>query len=214
MVKVYVGPKRKEYHIHEESLCEQSDYFRAAFKGGFSEASDKQVYLEEDDPAAFEMVVRWIYGQRVPFLELPSYGPAHCHRALWCKVYVLADKFGLQKLKDQALGILRNQLRICRQPIVEDVEVFYNSSLLELQDLIVKKVGSIFFESQAEGSKSNYDPLWWKYVNGFHEAFAEDVITFIRAHQILPIWKDKCTIHHCTIHWVVPQEKAAHEGDS
>ena len=62
MVDIYVGAKRKTFRLHENLLCDRSDYFKATFQGEFAEAKSKELYLPEDDDASFELFVNWLYG--------------------------------------------------------------------------------------------------------------------------------------------------------
>lgn len=62
MVKVYVGEVKKLWYIHEDLLCERSEYFKKAFQGGFKEGYEKEIYLTELDPKAFGQFVDWVYG--------------------------------------------------------------------------------------------------------------------------------------------------------
>jgi len=56
MVKVFVGPERKLFNLHEDLLCNRSEYFRSAFKGSFKEGSEKEIDLEEEDSEAFALL--------------------------------------------------------------------------------------------------------------------------------------------------------------
>ena len=62
MVTVFVGAKRKSYHLHRDLLCDRSPYFEAAFLGRFKEASTKELHLTNDSVSAFELLVNWLYG--------------------------------------------------------------------------------------------------------------------------------------------------------
>jgi hypothetical protein len=52
--------------IHESLLTTYSDFFRAALTGGFVEAEEKVVKLEEDRSQTFVFFVHWLYHQRLP----------------------------------------------------------------------------------------------------------------------------------------------------
>jgi len=56
-VKIYVGPKRKLWVLPEGFLWEKVEYFRVAFKSGFKEGLKKELYLKDDDPATFAVLV-------------------------------------------------------------------------------------------------------------------------------------------------------------
>ena len=65
MVDVFIGAKRKTFRLHEDLLCDRSDYFKATFQGEFAEAKSKELYLPEDNDAAFELFVNWLYGGNI-----------------------------------------------------------------------------------------------------------------------------------------------------
>ena len=60
---IFVGPARTKWSLHENLLSATSDFFRTAFNGGFKESADDTLALPEDDPQAFELFVRWLYGK-------------------------------------------------------------------------------------------------------------------------------------------------------
>ncbi|KAM0804895.1 hypothetical protein BDR22DRAFT_884989 [Usnea florida] len=65
MVDVFIGAKRKVFRLHEDLLCDRSDYFKATFQGEFIEGKSKELYLPEDNDASFELFVNWLYGGNI-----------------------------------------------------------------------------------------------------------------------------------------------------
>ena len=65
MVDVFIGAKRKIFRLHEDLLCDRSDYFKAAFQGDFVEGKSKELYLPENNDASFELFVNWLYGGNI-----------------------------------------------------------------------------------------------------------------------------------------------------
>lgn len=61
-----MGPDHVRFVVPESLLVHYSKFFRAALTGNFSEAKDKTVKLEEDDPKMFELFVHWLYYQSFP----------------------------------------------------------------------------------------------------------------------------------------------------
>ncbi len=61
MVNIYVGLEQKPYHLHKALLCARSPFFNNAFNGSFAEASSSTLQMSYDEPAAFDMVVQWLY---------------------------------------------------------------------------------------------------------------------------------------------------------
>ena len=107
MVDIFVGPKRKTFRLHEDLLCDRSDYFKATFQGDFAEAQSKELYLAEDNDASFELFVNWLYGGDVqigqPIMddELPAY----------FGLLALADKILIEHLRNVATDRIRGYYR-------------------------------------------------------------------------------------------------------
>jgi hypothetical protein len=67
-VIIYVGPERKRYLIHKDLLTKQSEFFDKALNGKFKENS---IYLEEESPDAFDLLVGWLYQGHIPHIGSP-----------------------------------------------------------------------------------------------------------------------------------------------
>jgi len=61
MVTIKVGKEGEPFPIHKELVIYQSKYFRAAFKGGFKEADDRTVTLEDVDEDILRLCFNWLY---------------------------------------------------------------------------------------------------------------------------------------------------------
>ena len=59
MVEIYVGQSKKLFRLYKAKLCSRIPYFDKMFNGNFKEASDNVAYLEEDDPASFDLLAEW-----------------------------------------------------------------------------------------------------------------------------------------------------------
>ncbi|MCJ1381405.1 hypothetical protein MMC17_004515 [Xylographa soralifera] len=93
-VTLIVGPKRKSYPVHKNLLCYCSDYFAKAFNGSFQEAKKDEIYLTEENPAAVELFISWLYrGAGVLVATETSL-------ATLLELYITADKWCLQAVQD------------------------------------------------------------------------------------------------------------------
>ncbi|MCJ1322137.1 hypothetical protein MMC15_007482 [Xylographa vitiligo] len=61
IVTLIVGPKRKTSPVHKALICRLSEYFKKAFSGNFQEAQKNEIYLAEENPAAIELFIGWLY---------------------------------------------------------------------------------------------------------------------------------------------------------
>lgn len=122
VVTVYVGPEKNPFYIHKTLLSSKSTYFRAAFEGSFKEATEKSLYLADDDPHCFAFYVLWIYNQPLEHVsdtvdEKPS--PSLDD---YCRLYVLADKLGSEPLQNHVIDIIheRADSEYCGPQLVPD----------------------------------------------------------------------------------------------
>jgi hypothetical protein len=65
-VVVGEGDGKREFVVHEELICESSDFFRGAMSGEWKEAGDRVVSLPDDDPDVFALYLQAIYVRVLP----------------------------------------------------------------------------------------------------------------------------------------------------
>jgi hypothetical protein len=65
IVTIHVGSKRKAFAVHKKLICDRSEFFDKAFNSGFKE-SEGFMYLLGDDPTAFNLLINFIYQDRLP----------------------------------------------------------------------------------------------------------------------------------------------------
>ncbi|KAF7192087.1 hypothetical protein HII31_06473 [Pseudocercospora fuligena] len=134
---VVVGPEQVSFTVHITLISAFSEFFRGAFEGRFEEGRTGRVVLEDDSPAEFAMMVHWLYtgDVHVPsnddydFLDAlePHDGdteaengsscgyppnPDHLKRRFQDSIvglYILADKRGVQRLKNDILTQISDQ---------------------------------------------------------------------------------------------------------
>lgn len=53
--------EKQKYRFPKELLCNGSTFFNSAFNGGFREAQDLELKLEETTAKTFDLVIQWIY---------------------------------------------------------------------------------------------------------------------------------------------------------
>lgn len=129
MVDVFVGAKRKTFRLHEELLCDRSDYFKATFQGEFAEAKSKELYLPDDNDASFELFVNWLYGGN---LKPPSKDE---ELAACLGLLALAEKILIEHLRNLATDRIREYYRESRARVsTRDLSFVYeNTSGYSLQ---------------------------------------------------------------------------------
>ncbi|KAF8451231.1 hypothetical protein BGX38DRAFT_494220 [Terfezia claveryi] len=116
MVTLEVGSEDSgiyKFHIHESILCELN-FFKAALRGGFKEASTKFITMPEDDPVLITSFVEFLYSgdYREPALTELNGDEANIKKQFVQKLYharilVLGEKYALQGLCDRAAGYMQ-----------------------------------------------------------------------------------------------------------
>ncbi len=78
-------------------------------KNRFSEGDKNELYLPEDDPKAFAIVVDWIYRGKLPGM-MPGVGSFDV--VDMSSAYCMADKFGMEELQNGIMDCARASFRI------------------------------------------------------------------------------------------------------
>lgn len=104
IVDIYVGSESTHWPVHEKLLCYHSPFFASIFydkKANLRPGSSKSYGLPEDDDHSFELLIGWLYSRaiRAP-KEEKDIGPL-------LDLYLLADKFEMQKLADDVVNTVR-----------------------------------------------------------------------------------------------------------
>jgi len=122
MVDIFVGPKRKKYHVHKELLCNRSEHFRAMFQGGYKETQTKEVFLIDEDASAVELFVTWIYGTTLR-------GPMNANESsAYLGLLVLSEKFLIEQLHNECIDLIRAYFRDGSHPVrAQDVKYVCNN---------------------------------------------------------------------------------------
>ncbi|TVY82148.1 hypothetical protein LSUE1_G002238 [Lachnellula suecica] len=110
MVDIFVGPEKKQFRIHKAFLCSRIDFFHKMFTGDFKEAKEGVAFMLEDDPAAFDLLMEWVYNPNP--LKLRSFESRASveseGRGPWDAVgfYALAKKLCLPDLQNMIITVL------------------------------------------------------------------------------------------------------------
>jgi len=103
MTTLLAGQTGKTFAVHTDLLCQRSAYFREKLSN--EKALDIISYPELDE-FAFALFVRWVYGAMLS-------GPNDFHSMQhYVALYVLAEKFRIERLKNSVVDLVRHYYRI------------------------------------------------------------------------------------------------------
>jgi hypothetical protein len=103
IVRIFVGPKRKEFAVHKNLICSRAGFFDKAFNAGFKEGCSGELYLVEDyNSNAFENLVDYIYRQALPEWECDD------HTKI-VALYNLAEKLCMEELMNLIIDDMRKR---------------------------------------------------------------------------------------------------------
>ncbi|KAL8966398.1 MAG: hypothetical protein Q9197_006008 [Variospora fuerteventurae] len=127
MVNIYVGPKRKPYHIHRNRICSAAPFFSSHF-GPLEDTKTPvtDLYLPNHDPRAFGMFLNFVYGAPMPTLTLTTTAPTQptkkptaataaaaedqqhaTNTDTFIHLYLMARTWSLPKLRNDTLDALQ-----------------------------------------------------------------------------------------------------------
>jgi len=101
-VTIYVGPEKKEFTVHRNVICQNSDYFAKAFESPFQEGQTGTMFLSDDSPIVFSIFVTWLYRRVIPTGNTAS----HLHNL--ADAYIFADKICHGVLKDEIMNEIQD----------------------------------------------------------------------------------------------------------
>ncbi|KAK3658744.1 hypothetical protein LTR56_001615 [Elasticomyces elasticus] len=104
---IQVGKETKEdFTVHRSIAGACSSYFEAALKeDGFKEGVEGIIHLKTEDAKVFEHLVCWMYTGKLP--DQPTEGN---NIDLLCELWLLADRYGVILLMNQALEGLSEEI--------------------------------------------------------------------------------------------------------
>lgn len=102
MITLYVGPERVPFHVHQDILCESSEYFRAIFDNRTDEDQKTFLVLSDDDPDAVHRFVGYTYWPGEPLFPESKTDCLEYALSVLAKIYLLAIRFEIPKLQHKA----------------------------------------------------------------------------------------------------------------
>ena len=107
MVEIYVGASRRQWSIHRNILSHHSSYFDQNIQHGEGETAKETIELLEDDPIAFEMLLKWFYQGQIDDVATLPLEKKWDHADACQKLYVLCHRLHMTELKNIAIDQFR-----------------------------------------------------------------------------------------------------------
>lgn len=176
MVNIYVGPTKRQWTLHRNLLQHHTKFFEQRVMNP-SEKEDN-VELLEDDPSAFEMLVKYLYQGKIDDVAELASEKKWAHAESCQKLYFLCDRIGLHQLKNCAIDQFR---RACFDsglvPGPEEMRPVYDNTSVgsPFRTLISQIAARQIMDPESDNSAATYQTC---FENG--PEFAVDVINAIR----------------------------------
>ena len=102
---IYVGQDRICFHVYEDILCTNSEFFDAALASEFREGIEKCVNLPEESPTVFNFLVQWLYSGVSAIGFDAMYSPKFFYDEI-CDLYRLARRYIVPILEEHIVKVL------------------------------------------------------------------------------------------------------------
>ena len=103
---IYVGKTSRKWSLHRNLLSYHSTWFREQIKQEIKEKGGK-VDLFDDDPRAFELLVKWLYQGNIDDVSTMAMDKKWDYAFACQQLYLLCDKINLPQLKNLAIDQFR-----------------------------------------------------------------------------------------------------------
>ncbi|KAF4550094.1 Hypothetical protein D9617_18g032850 [Elsinoe fawcettii] len=131
-VDIFVGKDKRRWSIHRNLLVHHSAYFETAFMGAHlpkSKQANQTLELLKDDPAGFELFVKWLYQGRLDDTSAMTDDQKYEYAVACHKLYLLCERFDLPDLKNMSVDQYRQCLNEAQLvPDAEEINDIYKIS--------------------------------------------------------------------------------------
>jgi BTB/POZ domain len=106
MIDVYVGASKRHWSLHRKILSHHSSFFEEATNQD-TEVREGTVELLEEDPTAFELLVKWLYQGKIDDVSSLPIEKKWDHADACQKLYTLCNRLRIPELKNLAIDQFR-----------------------------------------------------------------------------------------------------------
>lgn len=106
LMDIYVGASKRHWSLHRNLLCHHSTFFQDQVAEN-GKARGGTLELLDDDPRAFELLVKWLYQGKIDDVSDMPIEKKWDHAEACQKLYMLCDKIHIPQLKNFAIDQFR-----------------------------------------------------------------------------------------------------------
>lgn len=197
LLEILVGPEPKRWHIHLNLLCHHSTFFKNTDFGYVNgeekalnndtpklkhveaqELKDYKLDLSDEDPAAFRILVKWLYQGHIDDVSTVSSDERWDYTYACQNLYLLAHRLSIPTLGNLAINQFRQGCNITRLvPGAEEIRPIYARTAAgsPFRTLVSRIAARQIMDPDVERDASSYREVFNDYPD-----FAIDVLNAIR----------------------------------
>lgn len=107
MIDIYVGASKRHWSLHRNILSHHTSFFEREFSNSDLKVQGCTVELLDDDPTAFELLVKWLYQGRIDDVSTLPIEKKWDHADACQKLYTLCTKLQMREVKNLAIDQFR-----------------------------------------------------------------------------------------------------------
>ncbi|KAL9594782.1 MAG: hypothetical protein Q9219_006841 [cf. Caloplaca sp. 3 TL-2023] len=193
----YVGQEKSHWSLHRDLLCYHTPYFQERCSGKGKERNGT-VELEEEDPQAFQLFVKWLYQGKIDDVSDMPVEKKWEHADACQKLYILCDKVNMPQLKNIAIDQFRKG---CHEaglvPGPEEIKPIYDTTPPRSP---MRKLVSQIAARQIMDPDSESDAAMYRMCFEANADFAIDVVNAIRQGSGPKLFHDPTAGKGCFYH--------------
>lgn len=120
MVDIYVGPKRKRFHIYRQLICSKASFFNSHFGPIETKQPMTDMYLPDHDPRAFDLFSTFLFQNSFAEIIPPIEGAENQSKTMldryatdidtFLQLYLMARDWHIRNLRNQVLDHLHRYI--------------------------------------------------------------------------------------------------------
>jgi len=208
IVDIYVGDSNRHWPLHRNLLAYHSDYLQAELQHtpestpkskGKGASENLRLDLPDDDPAGFELLVKWLYQGKIEDVSIIGDEQEKYEYAVACqKLHQLCDRFEIPKLKNIAMDQYRKGLsQAGLVPDAEELNTIYRQSpeASTFRKLMVNIAARQIMDPESEKDAESYRQCFENNAD-----FAVDLVNAIKTGMGGMLFEDPTEKADCEYH--------------